>query len=178
MINNITGLGRCGTSLVMQMLDVIDAPVLGKPPWYEPSKTMAENYKPWWMKRQKGKFVKLINPQQFEFPKRGYRILWLNRDPEQQFLSICKLQKAMGRRVIGSMHAGIENLKANEILNLDLMESLGDVHVMRFEDLITDPHDAAGRIAMHFRLQADVDRMAAVVRQRETKVAEQMEARA
>ena len=176
MINLVTGLGRCGTSLAMQMLEAGGAPVVGKAPWYEPPPTVPENYSPKWLARQEGKFVKLINPKQFEYPEAEYRILWLTRDPMQQVMSIIKLQIAQtNRRYTGTLEQGVANLKNNERGTRRFLERLGSGMHMKFEDIIAEPMDAAERIARHFSLEAEIATMAAVVWDRNTSVASEME---
>lgn len=175
MINVITGLGRCGTSLVMQMLDAVGEPVVGQYPWYEPRQTVPKTYNKRWLGRQDGKFIKLIFPLQFDFPDAEYKFLYLIRDPVQQFLSIIKLQKAQGRTISVTLEQGIANVQKNQMKSYKMIRELGPVHVMQFEDLINRPVDCAAILLEHFRLKADIDRMAAVVKARETNVAETME---
>lgn len=175
MINLITGLGRCGTSLAMQMGDAAGWPMTGEYPWYEPRQTVPKTYSKKWLSRQDGKFVKLLFPLQFELPDNEYRFLFLIRDPVQQFMSIMKLQRANGRKLSIMLDQGVANVIKNQAKSYDMIRQLGDVHVMRFEDLLMYPLDCAGMIAQHFRLSADLDRMAAVVKDRESTVAETME---
>ena len=90
-ITVVAGFGRCGSSLVMQMLAAGGMPTpYSSYPSYEITKgtpmVMGELY---------GGAVKILDPH-VNRPPRGpdYRFIWLDRDPVQQSKSMAKFWKA------------------------------------------------------------------------------------
>lgn len=87
----VSGLGRCGTSLVMQMLDAAGYPVFGEYPAYESDETSAENITRAFLDQHECKAIKVLDPQRA--PDRifqGSRVIFLTRNLEQQVLSQIK----------------------------------------------------------------------------------------
>jgi len=91
----VAGLGRCGLTLTMQMLDVGGLDVWGDPPAYEPN-----HYVDAWSSDA----VKLVDPIGNELsgllPAPGtLQWLWLVRDAKEQAKSMAKMIEATGRDV-------------------------------------------------------------------------------
>ena len=93
----VAGLARCGTSLVMQMLNAAGVPCLGSYPDFEPQCVS--------LSRDVGALLnlrnvafKIIDPElhEPEWPKFDAKIIWLNRDPKEQAKSQVKMVRAMG----------------------------------------------------------------------------------
>jgi hypothetical protein len=91
----VAGLGRCGLTMTMQMLDAGELDVFGEPPAYEPG-----HYASAW----DSDAVKLVDPIGNELsgllPEPGtLQWLWLMRDPKEQAKSMAKMINATGRDV-------------------------------------------------------------------------------
>lgn len=90
----VSGLGRCGTSLVMSMLDRAGVPTVGVSPDFEDVRhnALLESHPDEWMAQARGKAVKLLDPHHFPLPDlSGVAVLFLMRDPKQQAKSQVKL---------------------------------------------------------------------------------------
>lgn len=91
----VAGLGRCGLTMTMQMLDAGGLDVFGEPPAYEPG-----HYASAWDSNA----VKLVDPIGNELsgllPAPGtLQWLWLVRDPKEQAKSMAKLLASQNRKV-------------------------------------------------------------------------------
>lgn len=169
----VAGLGRCGTSLVMQMLAAAKVPTLGAYPAFEDDINMRlpdldaqrEFYE-----RCPGRAVKLIDPH-LHAPPFGldYRCIFLTRNTTQQARSILKLVGVPNdRRARRAMEASVRQDTSRARAAVERIGS-GRFLQLGFEELIHDPAMAASRIALwagvtrpHFVLDA----MARVVRRR------------
>lgn len=96
----VAGLGRCGTSLVMQMLDAAALPVVvgeGPPAYEDPTQLgLIRDSRDYvqasaWLTGLSGSFVKLLDPFRLKLPRARYSVLWLDRDYEEQAKSQLKL---------------------------------------------------------------------------------------
>lgn len=136
----VAGFGRCGSSLVMQMLARCYVPTVGRYPDFEAQGKLAGP----------GKAVKWLDPIRVKAPfPHGQRaiVIWLDRDTEQQARSILKMMKL----VLGAPveKGSVERMKAS--LDGDRRRAiaiLGQHRLMelRFEDLIGDPVRSTERI--------------------------------
>jgi len=169
----VSGLGRCGSSLLCQMLHRggMDP---GGTEWSHPMYECREaNGLPqhWqWLNYCGGKFVKILNPYHF-VPKKGlnYRIIWLNRDHTQQRKSWSK----WGEAVIGDLEG--TKLGARQIKSLirkrtkhglNTVRSLmgkDSVHEIHFEEVLKHPKREAEAIAKYLGIELDTEAMAQVV---------------
>ena len=167
----VSGFGRCGTSLVMQMLVAAGMPATGDAtyPSYEDTRYLAASTD--WISRASGSAVKVIDPHHKMWPAGDYRAIWLRRDHRQQALSTAKflavlsdraMSRAERRLLVASYVA--DDPKAVSLL---LKITSGRVLVLAFEDIIRDPNIAAARIGV-FLGGLDVKRMASVVLPRPT----------
>lgn len=91
----VAGLGRCGLTMTMQMLDAGGLHVWGDPPAYEPN-----HYATAWSSDA----VKLVDPIGNELSgllpePGGLRWLWIARDAKEQAKSMAKMIEATGRDV-------------------------------------------------------------------------------
>ena len=91
----VCGFGRCGTSLMMQMLAAGGIPVVGGAPGYE-EEVPAGADAAYWLEHYAGRAIKVLDPQR-ERPPAGlnYKIIWLDRAFRQQALSQIKFIKMM-----------------------------------------------------------------------------------
>lgn len=152
MILVVTGLGRCGTSLAMQMLslggkDLGDHPRCIWPFFEDPRATQAENWD--WIREFDGKAVKILVPNQFTPPAGlDYKFVWLDRDRKEQAKSWNQYNRERMKQSKVPHHSVVQKeLKKHRAEALDALEGLGPVTRMRFEDLIQNPEFAARKLA-------------------------------
>lgn len=167
----IAGLGRCGSSLVMQMLAAGGAPVLGEYPAYEKTEGMTW---PGWLQRVAAApgpvALKWLDPHKMPLSSgMVVSVVWLERNFQQQAKSQLKFSAAGKFRFGRAAHDKMEQrLIAEQQTCLALLRARGyPVLRVGFESIIREPESAArvlarvGQGVLGVRL--DVDRMAAQV---------------
>ena len=170
-MNLVCGSGRCGSSLVMQMLDAGGVSVVGSGPYYEPVETIWHDFNADWLSQQTG-VVKLLYPipAVAKFNPGDYRVIWLTRDKDQQAKSFLKF--AMHMRKIPKedqdVKAIAKDMIEEERVCLNALEKLGRLMILSFEHIITEPCEAAGKILDFFQVDGDVERMITEVHKRDT----------
>lgn len=137
----VAGHGRCGTTLVMTMLDAGGFPVTGPRPSYELPEIWRHGRPDRdWLRMQNGRAVKWIEPMlcpdMAEFVQSPVIIL-LERDARQQARSMMKMIGiGQERRSENRLRASIEKDRPRMRAHLG---KLGAVYRWRFEDLLTSP---------------------------------------
>ena len=154
----VAGLGRCGTSLVMQMLAAGGVPCIGRFPAFEEHDPRVLG----------GRAVKWLDPHRnpLRVPLDArYKCIWLGRDPHEQ---------AASQRKFLRLVAGVESHATDEAWVRSLRDETGDALrrvpmprlITTFEAVIERPRATAVMIAdflgRHFR-PLDIDAMAACV---------------
>lgn len=148
----VVGLGRCGTTMMMTMLDAGGFPVSGPRPSYEPSEQwQLGRPDPDWIAAQGGKAVKWIGPTNYRAGMRNLLptepvIILMERDPREQARSQVKLlsdQIGTDRHVVKAMERSI---KRDTPLVRAQMRSLGTVYPFRFEDVLKAPLVVASQL--------------------------------
>lgn len=89
----IAGFGRCGTTMVMNMLDAAGVPTIGNAPDWEDedAQRMLERDPAAWRKLIDGKAVKVLGAIHLTLPDlTGCDFLWLMRNPREQAKSMLK----------------------------------------------------------------------------------------
>lgn len=170
----VAGLGRCGSSLTMQMLYAAGIPCLGTYPDFEDERTLrlldAD-----FVEKYSGAAMKSLIPYRFPLPEGPrYAIIWLDRDATEQAKSQVKMLNALGgtglnRRARCAMASAIKKDRAAALQALPKRN--GRVLMTTFERIIEYPEDAANDIAefLHPEFDIDAGRMASVVIPRSTK---------
>jgi len=172
MIGFVTGLGRCGTTMVMQMLDAGGVPVAGPPPSYEDRHLRPAYTDVQWLYRREGHVLKWTDPTATFVPAVHHGpIVWMDRDPEQQARSQLKLLSLGGHGPGFSRRerrAWVASVRADRTRGLAMARRRGDVKILRFEDVLRDPAGAADALARAFDAfgHLDVHRAAAMVESR------------
>lgn len=164
----VAGLGRCGTTMTMTMLDAGGFPVTGPRPSYEISETFrADGFDRAWLRSQRGCAVKLIDPTRYALRESDFGappvFILMERRPAQQARSQVKLLNAgmggiLARDTEKAMRRSIEQdgprLRAK-------LGHLGFVYRLQFEKVLADPTSAALRLARivhrHWGLRFDAD---------------------
>lgn len=175
----IAGLGRCGTTMVMTMLDAGGFPVAGPAPAYEPAQHWHQGKpEPDWISAQGGHAVKWIDPTRC--PKMRNLlpgpsvILLMERDPAEQAKSQIKMigpiAERLGRR-------GRKAMERSIIRDMPIARTIarktGLTRRYRFEDFIANPIFAARAlerlVTTHFDIDFDGGRAARSIISRNAK---------
>jgi len=181
----VSGLARCGSSLMMRMLYAGGMPVfVTNHNSFEHPFALKLPTNNAWLAECDGKAVKVLDPQRF-VPRMPEGVeaatIWTARDYHEQaksmfkFISIVSGNPAEMMR--GPERVGITNDKIVERLEASLkhdgpvavrtMKAIGETHIVRFEDVIKRPFPAALHVAMFVEaemgVQLDVDKMVSVV---------------
>ena len=158
MLTFVSGFGRCGSSLVMQMLNVAGLRCPGRYPAFEVDDTPAA--------ARSGEFdaVKWLDPEPVDGrAPAGCRFIWIDRNPDAQGESMSKFMTAAGERrraMTPAEYAAVMRRYRDE--SVAFLASMGAVCVLRFEDLLVNPVEAARTLASLVG-QGDPEKMAAVV---------------
>jgi len=167
-ITLVCGFGRCGSSMVMQMLRAGGMPVTGEWPDFETILGIAngsvsaleDSY-------NAGRATKILEPHKVAPKLRpgGYRSIWLDRDVEQQAKSLMKLLEVGENR--RNRRALSRSLLIDRAQALKALNRLGPVLELRFEDILLLPRASALAMAEFCELpESAIDAMAAAVRPR------------
>lgn len=151
----VAGLGRCGSSLVMQMLAAAGVPAVGTYPDFEDAVVMRlpelEAQRDF-AARCRGRAVKLLVPH-LHAPPIGleYRVIFLSRHPVEQAKSMLKLIGASNNRAARrAMELSVRRDTARARNALALMGD-GKALCLTFENIIHDPLCAAMAIDRYLR---------------------------
>lgn len=139
----VAGLGRCGTSLVMQMLAAGGLPTVGTFPAFEVPDGVA----------QPGQAVKWIDPHRLPNPFGGddALVVWLTRDHEEQARSQLKMIRVLfGIRAGGQRERFARSLERDERLAFRVIARWPVIH-LTFEDLIRAPQVSTARLVIFLR---------------------------
>lgn len=170
---------RGGSSLVMQMLHAGGLDCAGTAPDFEDQRAAlrsASGNDPSWIETERGA-VKLLEPQRF---KTGRRLalcgLWLDRDPNTRARSAIRFMIAKGVPIDQARHQA-RALAASYVRDRKMALfhlgglCAGNVMTMKFEELVSDPAEAARKIAGLIPQPLDRAAMAAVAVDRPTGLA-------
>jgi hypothetical protein len=156
----VAGQGRCGTSLVMQMLSAAGVPCVGSYPDFEDA--VVEHLLPAvphsWTTACAGKAVKLLDPQRAHPPPGPrYKTIWLTRDVDQQARSQLKLvgqapSRANRRAFVKSLRAG-DNAAHCALRDAGCHAGSNLAH-LRFEQILADPITTAAALISYLGLHA------------------------
>lgn len=151
----VAGLGRCGTSLTMQMLQAGGIPCVGEYPAFEDQRTdiTALDYR--WLGEQRGRAVKLLDPHRGAHSLRTIyaTVIWLDRDPTEQAKSQIKMSRALFPE-LQTWRTPVKGLRASLVKERSAaLASTGHgVHswlTLHFEEIVTGPMTAAQTIGKH-----------------------------
>lgn len=87
----VTGLGRCGTTMVMQMLQAAGVPCAGTYPAFEDIPISPSGVDQAWIDKQGGRAVKWIDPTVTRVRHANGAAIFLTRDPVEQAKSQLKM---------------------------------------------------------------------------------------
>ena len=176
MIVAVAGIPRSGTTLLMHMLAAGGMPVYCDPDKYgrsfETSKMLGLPGDFLWMEDCNGKAVKLLEPLTRK-PPRGYeyRFILPKRDPLEQAKSQIKLlvngnPNVTFRNDSKTLHRLAISIKRDTHRTRKMLERMGPIHQVQFEELLEKPDYIAGHLSTYVGEPLDVDLMVSVVRPR------------
>jgi len=176
-ITIVTGLGRCGSSLVMRMLHRGGMPVVADDfASYEDLRVTLLPAHAEWLPECVGKALKILDPHEHLLPSAiyAYRFLWLTRDLREQARSQVKFIRANGFRIESQAWRWTERGLAKDVKrSIDVLQSRYQSSTLlpiRFEHLLAQPGAEARRIAEFCGLAPErAPIMAACVKQRTPK---------
>ncbi|HEX7072942.1 MAG TPA: hypothetical protein VF226_02795 [Hyphomicrobiaceae bacterium] len=169
----VAGMGRCGTSLTMQMLEAAGVPCIGGWPDFETDASSIEGFDPSWFAGLSGCAIKLIDPANLPITDMpNHIVVWLDRDPTQQAKSQAKLLKVLGlnigRSATRTLAADLRNTREKHRARVGVPGGC-PATTLRFENMITDPAFAAERLSAFlasYGWATDPEAMAAQVKPR------------
>lgn len=168
----VTGLGRCGLTVTMNMLHAAGWPCFGTPPAWED--VPATNYSVL-MRVPDGYAVKIVDPRLGQFARQFHsRVVFLTRDPLEQARSQIKIVESLFGDVVrpGAVKKMTKAIKRHTVEARAIMRRVAPgagMMEMSFEDIIRTPALAAERLAEFVGLdRARCADMAAVVLARGT----------
>ena len=146
----VSGFGRCGSSLLMQMFAAGGLPCLGEYPMFEDHRTSAMGWNDSWMTEAllHHKVVKLLNPHLYKknLPKSlPAHYIWLDRDIDEQAKSWEKMRAGMRGLPDAIKDKPFTAAMAKKMMlrhrdkALGLLKSRGAVLCLTFEQIIGNP---------------------------------------
>lgn len=178
MITIVSGLPRCGTSMMMQMLeagglpvmtDGIRAPDSDNPRgYYELEKVKQIKEDKSWLQEADGKVFKMISQLLYELPPdREYRIIFMLREMEEllasQSVMLENLGKSSGNADNDTMRKYFERHVEKLKTWLDEQENIQVLHCF-YNDVMKDPEGAVKRINDFLGGSLDADAMLCVIK--------------
>lgn len=145
----VTGLGRCGTTMVMTMLDAGGFPVSGPRPSYEvPAAFGPGRADPVWIEAQAGRAIKVIDPTACPITRHPFStppvVICLKRDAKQQAKSQLRFADPDHRwppHQIGAMKRSLEQDTPRMVAALRTLTP--HLYVLPFETVLASPYGAA-----------------------------------
>ena len=172
----VSGLTRCGSSLMMQMLHAGGCAISCEPGNEAISGEHSDQLsalKEIALGLTDGKAIKCLDPHRFPLPtNKQYVIIWMKRDFKEQAKSITKfMQMLLGvRESKRTMIRQFEKSLPIETRKCHRLLSSYPILEVEFENMIRTPKNEAERVADFLKeiIQLDTDKMASVVIERST----------
>jgi hypothetical protein len=164
----VSGLGRCGSSMTMQMLDAAGIPCVGDYPAFETWETNAAAISREWLSEHQGYAAKMLDPHRSSVPDdANCVIIWLDRDAGEQARSQCKMISMLGGvDVSGQWRAMRSQIRKDRRKCLKIIDRW-PVMMFTFEGILSNPleisRDIAGCLSPWFDISERVYDMANVV---------------
>lgn len=177
----VTGLGRCGTTMVMQMLQAAGVPCAGTYPAFEDIPVSPSGVDHVWLNQQGGKAVKWIDPTVTKVRHGNGAAIFMTRDPAEQAKSQLKMLGARNdRSARRAMAKGVQRDTRHARAIVANLFGAHFVLCLHYDKILRHPLYAANQIAlfcdtMGLPFGAD-DVAAAVVHRRDARCAPDMSA--
>jgi hypothetical protein len=170
----VEGFGRCGSSMVMQMLNAGGITTVGEAPSYEDRRVLDRDFstRDVFYRACHGKAVKCLDPHRFPPPPElDAVIIWLDRNTVEQAKSAIKLMNFLMPGCVSDCRSSRRKLAASFTQDRAPAQKAGlarklPLKEIQFEEIITDPIGAAKEIADFLEPSfgsLDYERMASVV---------------
>ena len=162
----VCGHGRCGSSLVMQMLQAGGYPCFGGFPDFEPEELGLDRDIKTLLPLIGNRAAKILDPQLDQWPDMmDARVIWLDRDRNEQGRSHAKFLRLMcGIDIPGTAKRFAQSYGRDTAVALGKFRDVGVLPLrLRFDDLVQSPRVAVLRIAEHLRTKLDLEAMEAAV---------------
>lgn len=154
MITIVTGLGRCGSSLVMQILKESGLNVTGKAPYYEADEAKISQFNHEWFDYQSDCVIKVLGLHLCKIKKGDYKIIYCYRDIKEQAQS----QKKFYKQILNS-HAQkkvlVSRIRKESKLCLAAAKKLGPTLSLKFEDFQNEPLKCIARICLFLNVDPE-----------------------
>ncbi|MCP4573293.1 MAG: hypothetical protein GY838_13140 [bacterium] len=173
----VTGLTRCGSSMMMRMLHHGGMDVLAdNHSSYEDRRMTDLPEKTGWLREAEGKAVKLLDSNRFVPPREGweYVFILLHRDPKEQSRSMAKFLRILGGQIVKRKHrqAMQASIRGDMGTVQKILARRGPVFSVKFERVLSRPLFASQDIACFLGehgIHVDPTKMAEVVVARSPK---------
>lgn len=175
-ITIVAGFGRCGSSLIMQMLEAGGMPCAGEYPAFEDEHTGGEFFEGAeldraWLSQMSGHAIKILDPHRGRIPVGDYHLVWCSRDQREQAKSQAKFAHLLmgvpiSRTTVRQFERSYRADKIPAIRALLDAAPGKPILDLRFEEVLRDPLHAANELAAHCGLRGTVREMSSVVRRR------------
>lgn len=145
----VAGFGRCGTTAMMQLLWAGGAPVAGPPPSFEDSRLGPGTTDLEWVRAQRGKAMKWIDPSRSLLPGDiKAKTIWMDRAVKDQARSQLKMLTTLTPEIAGpvtpqTVTTMARSLKRDRVPTLAALRRRGPVLVVSFKELLADPINTA-----------------------------------
>ena len=170
----VSGLTRCGSSMMMQMLYSGGCPVScaeGNELISGEHEDQLSTLREIALGVTYGKAIKVLDPHHWPLPPdKEYIIIWMRRDFKEQSKSIAKfMQMLLGvKESKRTLARKFEKSLPHETRKCHRLLADHPIIEVRFEDVILNPHLESERVANFIGMQLDIDKMASVIINRPT----------
>ncbi|WP_104019079.1 hypothetical protein [Roseovarius nitratireducens] len=144
----VTGLGRCGTTMVMQMLQAAGVPCAGTHPAFEDIPVTPSGVDHEWLALQAGRAVKWIDPTVTRVRHPNGAAIFLTRDPVEQAKSQLKMIGTRNDRTARRVMA--KSIQRDTRHARSIVTNLFGAHFvlhLHYDKILRDPAYAAAQTA-------------------------------
>jgi len=154
----VSGLGRCGSSMTMQMLDAAGIPCVGDYPAFETWETNAAAISREWLSEHQGYAAKMLDPHRCSVPDdANCVVIWLDRDADQQAKSQCKMISMLGGMDVGGQWRAMRSqIRKDRRKSLNAIPGRWPIRMVKFEDILAKPLETSRNIAEYLSPWFDI----------------------
>lgn len=168
----VVGFARCGSSLLMSMLDAGGQPVVADSSVsYESELVRGLPEKHRWLASCGGKAVKILEPQYLK-PPQGYpyHFIWMNRDLQEQAKSQYAFVSALGIKPNKTPRVLAKSLQRDRPKVIQMLKSYpnSNLLILSFDRLVTQPASSIQKL-IKFCPGLDAEKMNSVIIRRSPK---------
>ena len=176
-ITTVVGFTRCGTSLMMRLLDAhgIEAFCEERASFEAPNSVHRLPVYWQWLKNLEGKCVKILEPQRWTPPPGlPYDFIWMQRDPYQQACSQLKFLKMAAGFSIRDDEDTRSRMAMGIMSDTPVVKQLlrnydkARFHQVHFEELISTPMPVMEKVFEFVGVPMDADKVKSIIIPRNT----------